>query len=306
MTACCTEREYSVLSPVVANDAGTANDAGDGGDAASMVGTDAALNCQAACIHTIECVGGSEVIGCTQESAGIRCFIRSLDCHARPEFFASCGRRFDAIGGCERIDGRHDDNGIVAVLARMAALEAESAPAFERLACELAAHGAPDDLVHRARRAASDERRHARVMDRLVARFGGASVTRDYGAASTRGLEAIAIENVVEGCVRELFGALVAEYQARHAGDPAVRAAMRAIARDEAAHAWLAMDVDAWLTSQLDDDAVLRIEAARRDAVEALAAEVPSVANEVLRTVGLPDASVHRAMVAHARRAVWS
>ena len=52
-----------------------------------------------------------------------------------------------------------------------------------------------------------------------------------------RELEAIAIENAVEGCVRESFGALLATWQAKTAGDARVRAAMKRIARDETRHA---------------------------------------------------------------------
>src|SRR5262249_32306722 len=53
-------------------------------------------------------------------------------------------------------------------LSRCAHLEAASVAAFERLAAELTALGAPLDLVEEARRAAGDEIRHAAVIGTLA------------------------------------------------------------------------------------------------------------------------------------------
>jgi len=53
----------------------------------------------------------------------------------------------------------------------------------------------------------------------------------------------VALENAVEGCVRETYGALIATRQAEAASDPVVRRAMRKIAADETAHAALSWDV---------------------------------------------------------------
>jgi hypothetical protein len=54
---------------------------------------------------------------------------------------------------------------------------------------------------------------------------------------------AVALDNARAGCLRELFGAMVAHVQCERAGDFAQRAAFAAIARDEAAHAALAFDL---------------------------------------------------------------
>jgi hypothetical protein len=61
-----------------------------------------------------------------------------------------------------------------------------------------------------------------------------------------RSLEQLAVENAVEGCVRETYGALLATWQARAAAEPRVRAMMAAVAVDETRHAQLAWDLDAW------------------------------------------------------------
>src|SRR6185295_13249702 len=118
--------------------------------------------------------------------------------------------------------------------------------AFRRLARELRAHGAPSDLVNAARACARDEARHARTMARL-ARAHGATIDRVHVEdVGTRDLEAIARENAVEGCVGETYGALLAIWQAEHAADADVRAAMREIAPDEMRHAALAWAVATW------------------------------------------------------------
>ena len=137
-------------------------------------------------------------------------------------------------------------------LAGAAHLEAASVGSFARLARELAAHGAPGALVRRVAGAAREERRHARSL-RSLARSAGKRVARAPRVARTvRPLEAIALENVVEGGTRETWGAVVAAVQARTASSEPVRRAFEVIARDEASHADLAADVGAWLATRLD------------------------------------------------------
>src|SRR6185503_12478530 len=103
-----------------------------------------------------------------------------------------------------------------------------------------------------ARRAAGDEVRHHRAMTALARRFGAEppAVPRAF-PDEVRSLEAVAVENAAEGCMRETIGALVAREQAGRAGDPVVRAAMRGIAADEARHAELAFQVDGWARGKL-------------------------------------------------------
>src|SRR5581483_682033 len=114
----------------------------------------------------------------------------------------------------------------------------------------------------RAREAARDERRHARTMTAL-ARRRGATVPRVRATRRrSRALFDIALENAVEGCVREAYGALFAVWQSEHATDPRVRSAMRSIARDEATHAELAYDVHAWAREILQPDERTRLDRA--------------------------------------------
>ena len=143
--------------------------------------------------------------------------------------------------------------------------------AFERLARELRQLGAPAALIVRAEQAAVDEARHAAQMRALAAPLGIDAAPLQVADIGPRTAAMIALENAVEGCVREGYAAIVAALQARRAPAPAFRTTMAAIADDEAAHAQLAWDVDAWLRPRLPAAAQAIIAAQARAAAAALA-----------------------------------
>ena len=206
---------------------------------------------------------------------------------------ASVGRRPEGFVDPEL--GAGDPCG--AWLARAAALEAASIPAFARLASELGAHGAPRELVDRARAAMADEARHFRVT-RQLARARGAEVVRPRPiTGSVRPLAEMAMENIVEGCVNETFAAMLALWQANHAGDGDVRAAMATIAEDETRHAQLSWDVTDFLLPRLAPEELKVVAAAFADAAAALrkAAREPVDAALVDR-LGLPDTLAMQAL----------
>jgi len=178
-------------------------------------------------------------------------------------------------------------------------LEAASVPAFERLAAELAALGAPPRLVRAARAAARDEVRHAATMTQLGARIGAALTDVVVTPVAERTIEQIAIENAVEGCVNEGFAAVLCEYQARTASDPDLAAAMTDIARDEQAHAGLSFAIAAWLETQLSQRALEAVERAVDDALRALPALAAAESTQyatVAATLGLPSLDAARAL----------
>jgi hypothetical protein len=193
-------------------------------------------------------------------------------------------------------------------LAHVAHLEAASVVAFERLAAELRAHGAPDRLVRAARRSAREEVRHAEVTGRIAERAGASPgpVAVDASPA-LRSLEALALDNAVEGCVRETYGALVGMHQAEVARDPEVRREMETIARDETRHAELSWEIAAWLDGQLDEAARSRVRRARDHAVEDLFLEIAAEPHPALvAEVGLPTAAQGRAAAADLRATLWA
>jgi hypothetical protein len=181
----------------------------------------------------------------------------------------------------------------------MARLEAASVPAFRRLRRELVAHGAPRRLVRAAERAARDEIRHARMTTALARRYGGTVVLAEVDELPVRNLEAIAIENAIEGCVREAFGALVGSWQAAAATDPVIRAVMKRIARDETRHAALAFELHAWLKGRLGADARARLRDSRRDAFRALVSYTDDLPLPLRATLGLPTQEQSHRLAEH-------
>ena len=185
-----------------------------------------------------------------------------------------------------------------AFFAKAAHLEEASVHAFRIMRRELAAHGAPNDLLQGAARAEADEARHTRATTRL-ARANGATPKRARVKGSRlRSLQAIALENAVEGCVRETFGAAYAMWQGEHAQDPAIARAMRKIARDEARHAALSWSVAKWADALLDPTARRRIERAKAKALRDLEAELDLPTHPELEArAGVPPIEKRRAML---------
>jgi hypothetical protein len=166
-------------------------------------------------------------------------------------------------------------------LAAMAYLEAVSVHAFERLERELGAHGAPSTLLREARRARRDEERHTE-MTALLARHRGALPRMPEPPRTVvpaRTLFEVALENAVEGCVRETYGAVQGLVEARTSPDAAMRRAMQSIAADECRHAELAWAVHEWAMARLGDDERLAVQRAMKDAIAEIAARDPRTAS---------------------------
>lgn len=135
------------------------------------------------------------------------------------------------------------------VWSSIAANEHASVAAFHRAALELHRVGGPDRLVAALERAAADERRHARQAFGLASAFAG----RPLGPAAAEGrvpvaatLAEVAARTVAEGCGEEARSLAVAVAQREVAQDPAVRAVLDGIVRDEARHVRLAARVVWW------------------------------------------------------------
>lgn len=188
------------------------------------------------------------------------------------------------------------DAGVGGWLAHAAFLEATAVDGFRVLAGDLRRHRAPLALRRAARRAVADETRHARAMRGLAARFGARGRVPIAPPSPSRSLVALAIENAVEGCVCETFGAALTQWQARHAQDRSVRRAMRAIARDEIRHAELAWAIAAWTDNKLTRSERASVRTARDRAITDLERSLHTMrGNEEL---GLPNARSAAAMLA--------
>jgi hypothetical protein len=178
--------------------------------------------------------------------------------------------------------------------AKIARLEAASVFAFDRLADELDALNAPSELVTMAKESAREEEHHAELMAHLARRFGYEGTIRaEINGCEMRSLFAIAMENAIEGCVRETYGALVATHQSLTAEDAEVRASLKTIAEDETRHAWFSLRLHEWAKTQVTTEEALALEQARRSAMRDLkeAIDAESVSEEVARLTGHPTRS---------------
>lgn len=192
-------------------------------------------------------------------------------------------------------------------LARAAELEAASVIAFGFLKRDLAAHGAPTQLLTRVDAAARDEVRHARTVAELACRFHGRVTPRRIRVPEIASLEAVASENAREGCVNETWGALIGLHQARRATDLQVRHAYRTIAADEARHARLSWDIADWVAQRLSRSAARRIRQQRDQAVSQLAQSLSTnvLPHKARKLLGLPERQTRRACFEHLKKSLW-
>lgn len=175
-------------------------------------------------------------------------------------------------------------------------MEAAAVQAFEILAGELTAHGAPRSLVARSLRAADDERRHAALTAAIALAQGAALLPLALAPVTPRGFAPMVVENAVEGCARETVAAMVALHQARHAADPTARAAFALIADDELSHAALSWDLARWTARHSAPTTRREAREGWRDAVESLR-PTRDVDDGFARALGLPDGRTQHALL---------
>lgn len=179
-----------------------------------------------------------------------------------------------------------------AYLAGLAQLEAACVSTFEALTDELTLHGAPPALIDRARVAQAEERVHVVLVARLAARHGATAMgTSRKRRSRARSLAAFACRNAADGCGTEAFSALMMAWAAQTARDLSMRSLARHIAADEARHADLAFDVQAWASESLPASKVARLRDIRDTAIRNAARDAaPAVVETKLGFPGRPIA----------------
>ncbi|MFO0549856.1 MAG: kelch repeat-containing protein [Polyangiaceae bacterium] len=144
-----------------------------------------------------------------------------------------------------------------------AQLEHDSVTAFEELASDLTAHGAPAVLVARAERAAREEAEHTDVCLNIVRAYWPEIDLRSSGEPPKRrgskSLEEVALEALEDGCFGEGLSAEIALRAAAQASRPELATALSRIGRDEASHAELAWDVLAFAIERGGEPLVARL-----------------------------------------------
>ncbi len=187
---------------------------------------------------------------------------------------------------------------VATYFADVARLEAAAVFAFQKLAAQLERWRAPARLVKQCRRAAGDEVRHARLMGRLALQLGAEPQAPALDPPCPQGLREAALDNAVEGCVRETFGAIVGSYQALCAQDARVRRALRAVAADERRHAAFSWALHRWFRTQLSARDARLVEAAQARALAELREEWAHDPHpDLMAQAGLPRATLAAKMV---------
>jgi hypothetical protein len=260
---------------------------------------DCTILCGAPNYYTCYAVGPAcevdgNVMDLTRDAAGGPLIVQCGSC------LGIAGRRPE---GLDAFAGAKSKNAIGDYFATCAYLEAASVHAFRILRRELVALGAPADLLSAATRAEADEVKHTRMTRKLARAHGGAPPKVSVKKNPNRSLEEIALENAVEGCVRETFGALLAMWQAEHATDAAIANAMKEIAVDETRHAAFSWAVASWADTRLNEKARARVAAARARAFADLEKEIavePHAA--VADRAGMPNARDQQRLIAEMKK----
>lgn len=191
--------------------------------------------------------------------------------------------------------------------ADVAQLEESAVAAFGVIEAELVALGAPRRLRRAARRAASDEVRHTVLSSRLARRYGVAPEHPRIQERPLRSLFELALDNAVEGCVRETYGAACARYQALRSSDSEVRRALAGVAVDEARHAQLSWRIHGWACSQLSPAELARLGLATARAIAELRSELGRDPGEaVRRCAGMPSPAHALAMLDALGVGLWN
>lgn len=263
-------REVRVISPPAAEDGGLGAEA----------------DCYTVCENAAPEYYADYVARCREVPEGLECtYGHHSSCGRRPE------RPYVATAPETSPEPRRR------WLTEMAILELASVPAFYELADALTRLGAPTAFVDRARQSARDEVEHARMAFALARREGGPVELRVKAhRAQDSGLRELAIHNAREGCIGEAYGALEAAWQAQHVGDECTRGVFATIARDEARHAQLSLEIDSWARGLLEEAALPALDAARADAARELRANLSSRAAP--RGLGLPTSLEAEALLA--------
>jgi len=231
----------------------------------------------------------------TGESSGV-CIGR------RPAGLVSSGRSAREVA-----DGNLDRTRVGEFFAEVARLEASAVHAFRIMADELAALGAPLRLERAARRAARDEVRHAKLTSRWARRHGAEPRRPQVAPRLLRPLFELALENVVEGCVRETYGAACGRFQAARTTDSSLRGDLERVARDEARHAELSWRIHGWALQRLSQQERQRLQQAARTAIAELRRELElDPGSAVQQVAGMPAPEQALALLDCLEAELWS
>jgi len=133
--------------------------------------------------------------------------------------------------------------------------EHASVPAFSRISWQLAAAGAPAELLEWSHKAAIEEIKHARLCFALAEGYGGRSHSvKPMPELLSGGLDlkddlliTLAKESIIDGCLMEGFFSDIAAISAKACEDRVIRNVLDQIAVEEESHADFAWAILDWL-----------------------------------------------------------
>ena len=230
--------------------------------------------------------------------------ITELDATVISSTSACVGRRPEGLIIKDRVEGRSE---LGRFLGEVARLEESAVAAFRFLAEELRFHGAPQRLIDACINAADDEARHTVQMTELATRFGARPQPPCFEPQTVRPLFEVALENAIEGCVRETYGALVGVHQSLQAEDAQIRNTMRGIAEDETRHASVSWQIAAWIEPLLSESERAIIHDKKMEAIATLRIEMgqhPST--ELVEVAGMPTRDTALRMLEQLSSTVWA
>lgn len=206
---------------------------------------------------------------------------------------ACAGRLPDGIAAVGTVCG----DAVARHLAHLAWLEGAAVIAFQRLAVDLERLGAPRELVNSALAAADDEVDHASRMGALAATYGVSVPQVEVAPPAERSLFDVALENAVEGCVRETYGVVDALFRSKQAPNAEIRDLFAHIAADETRHSALSWDIAEWAKQHLCEAEVGAIKTATEAAHQELLSQLQNDRPDaVQKQLGAPSANVAVAM----------
>jgi hypothetical protein len=182
-------------------------------------------------------------------------------------------------------------------------LEALSVGAFAQLARDVRAH-APR-FLRRVGLAQRDERRHAHLARALLRELGGSPARVPRVPLIARSLEEAAVDNAVEGCVHETFGAIALTHQAERAQHPSIRRFFASIAADEIEHAVLSWEVHDALSSELPAQTRAKVTELQLRALTQIE-DMPPLSDGTRANVGAPSLDERRMLVRSMRDSILS
>ena len=168
--------------------------------------------------------------------------------------------------------------------------EYASVAAFARLALDLAALGAPPELLATANRDALDEIRHAELCFSLARSLDGQSVRPAPFAEASRArarprsrrlaLAMLAVDSLIDGALHEGVSARIVAKLAKRCEVPAIRDALKEIAGDEGRHAAHGWAVALWCAREGGEPVVRALEGAAFTLAKTVHSPLPEAARD--------------------------